>query len=302
MALYLLAATISAGTEPLPILYSNGSIWTGNSGTNTISRIDPVTNTVTATISGSGLTSNPRSLAEDNFGNVWVACSSSPSGSVSRIDPATNTITASLYTANGARPVGIGMGAGEMWVSFAISSGAFERFNTTTLASTYGSPGSLGFGYNFVDDGTNVWFDTGTICYKVDPATNARTAITTGIVAHSSNGFVHYAFGYIWRVTDTGIQRVNPTTNALTTITLSANPIDGISNDGTDLIVTDRGSNLYIVDPSSFAVKQTTNGPAALWGVTFDGNSIWANVFNASGRVVKFSKLGGIFTDGAAHL
>ena len=289
---YELAATITGiGSQPQPILYSNGSIWTATGGGVEVDRIDPVSNTITATISNGTVLSAGRSLAEDDLGNVWVACSNSANGSVSIIDPATNTITTSLLTSNGLSPYGLGMGAGEMWVSLAFAGGTFVRYNTTTLASTYSSPNNLGYGYNFVDDGTNVWFDTGGICYKIDPATNARTAITTGIVAHSSNGFVHYAFGYIWRVTETGIQRVDPSTNALTTITLSASPIDGISNDGTDLIVTDRASNLYIVDPSSFAVKQTTNGPAALWGVTFDGSSIWANVFNSSGRVLKFSKL-----------
>jgi YVTN family beta-propeller protein len=257
---------------------------------------------VTATISNSTVLRSGRSLAEDDLGNVWVACSNSGSGSVSIIDPATNTISTSLLTGLGIQPFGVGMGAGDMWVSVAQNSGSFQRYNTTTLAVTYNSPTGLGYAYNFVDDGTNVWFDIGTICYKVDPTTNARTAITAGIVAHNSNGFVHYAFGYIWRVTNTGIQRVDPTTNALTTITLSANPIDGISNDGTNLIVTERASNLYVVDPTSLTVTQTTNGPAALWGVTFDGSSIWANVYNAFGRVVKFSKLGGIFTDGASHL
>lgn len=288
---YELAATISAGIEPLPILYSNGSIWTATFGGSQVRRIDPVSNTVIATISNTSVLRSATSLAEDDLGNVWVACSSTGSGSVSIIDPATNTISTSLLTGLSIRPFGVGMGAGDMWVSLAQNSGSFQRYNTTTLALTYTSTTGLGYGYNFVDDGTNVWFDTGTICYKVDPATNATTAITTGIVTHSNQGFLHYAFGYIWRVTNTGIQRVDPSTNALTTITLSANPIDGISNDGTNLIVTERASNLYIVDPSSFAVKQTTNGPAALRGVTFDGSSIWANVYNSFGRVVKFSKI-----------
>ena len=285
---YALKASVAVQSNPIPILYSNGSIWVGNAGSSSISRIDPVTNTVTATITSAGVLSSPVSLAEDQFGNVWVACNNFYSGSVSRIDPATNTVTASLYTADGNNPIGLGMGAGEMWVSLNISTGAYVRFDTTSLAQTYGSGGGLGYGYNFVDDGTNVWFDNGTVCNKIDPATNTVTAVTTGIVA--GLGFLHYAFGYIWRVTNTGIQRVDPSTNAVTTITLVQTSY-GITDDGVNLIVSDIGGELYVVDPTSFTVKQTITSVNYYWGTTFDGTSIWANGYGSSGSCKKFSPL-----------
>jgi YVTN family beta-propeller protein len=285
---YALKATVSVGSNPIPILYSNGSIWVGNFGSASISRINPVTNTVTATISSIFLTSKPVALAEDQFGNVWVACNDFSGGSVSRIDPATNTITASVATADGLNPIGLGMGAGELWASYNLSAGFYERFDTTTLLST-GSVGSTGYSYNFVDDGTHVWFDTGGSCKKVVPATNAITTITTGIVG--GLGFLHYAFGYIWRVTNSGIQRVDPITNALTTITIAANAVQGITDDGTDLIVSDIGGELYVVDPTSFAVKQTLTSTSYYWGTTFGGGSIWANA-RFSSQCKKFSPLG----------
>jgi YVTN family beta-propeller protein len=285
---YRQTATVSVQNEPLPILYSNGSIWVGNGGSASISRIDPVTNTVTATISSIFLTSKPAALTEDQFGNVWVASFDFSGGSVSRIDPATNTITASVATADGLQPIGLGMGAGELWASYVLAAGFYERFDTTTLLST-GSAGSTGYSYNFVDDGTHVWFDTGYSCNKVVPATNARTTITTGIVG--GFGFLHYAFGYIWRVTNSGIQRVDPTTNALTTITISANAVHGITDDGTDLIVSDIGGELYVVDPTSFAVKQTLTSTSYYSGTTFGGGSIWANA-RFSNRCMRFTPLG----------
>jgi len=284
---YKFAASVSVGSDPIPILYSNGSIWVGNFGSGSIQRIDPVSNTVIATITGYGLTVKPTALAEDQFGNVWVACNDYGSGSLSRIDPATNTITASLSTDDGYFNIGLGMGAGELWVSYAIASGYYERFDTTTLLSN-GFFTTTGYGYNFVDDGTNVWFDTGGSCNKVVPATNAITTITTGIVG--GLGFLHYAFGYVWRVTGSGIQRVNPTTNALTTITLSGNSVFGMTDDGTDLIVSDIGGELYVVDPTSFAVKQTLTSTSYYWGTTFGGGSIWANA-RFSNQCKKFSPL-----------
>ena len=288
MPTYGLKATVAVQRNPIPILYSNGSIWVGNYGSSSISRINPVTNTVTATITSAVGLSQPTSLAEDQFGNVWVACNDYYSGSVSRIDPATNTVTASLYTADGYNAIGIGMGAGEMWVSRNISTGVYVRFDTTSLAQTYGSGGGLGYGYNFVDDGTNVWFDNGSACNKINPATNTVTAVTTGIVGGS--GFLHYAFGYIWRVTNTGIQRVDPSTNAVTTITLTRTSY-GITDDGVNLIVSDIGGELYVVDPTSFTVKQTITSVNYYWGTTFGGGSVWVNAYGPSGACKKFSPL-----------
>jgi len=284
---YRQTAAIAVEAQPTPILYSNGSIWVANYGSASINRIDPATNTVTHRISDIYLTSQPVSLAEDQFGNVWVACSDYYGGSVSRIDPATNTITASVATADGQSPIGLGMGAGELWVSYNIGAGIYERFDTTTLLST-GSFGPVGYSYNFVDDGTHVWFDTGGSCNKVVPATNAITTITTGIVG--GLGFLHYAFGYIWRVTDSGIQRVDPTTNALTTIALSGNSVYGMTDDGTNLIVSDIGGELYVVDPTSFTVKQTLTSPSFYWGTTFGVGSVWVNSSNVNG-VFRFSPL-----------
>ena len=278
---YELKASVAVQNNPINVLYSNGSIWVSNNGSASVSRIDPATNTVTATITSAGVLTSPRGLAEDDLGNVWVACFDQYSGSVSRIDPGTNTVTASLYTADGLQPLGLGMGAGEMWASFAVAGGNYVRFDTTTLAETYASGNSLGAIYKFVDDGTNVWFDLGTSCNKVAPATNTITSITSGIV-NGALGFLHYAFGYLWRSTASGIQRVNPSTNALTTITLGGEVYGGITDDGTDLIVADISGEIFVVDPTSFTVKQTISSSDFYFWAAFDGGSIWANVYTSA--------------------
>jgi YVTN family beta-propeller protein len=288
---YVLKASVPVQSNPIPVLYSNGSIWVGNNGSGSISRIDPLTNTVTATITAVGIFVGISALAEDDLGNVWVASADFTDGSVSRIDPATNTVTASLYTTNGLRPIGIGMGAGEMWVSLLSSSGRYRRFNTTTLAETYASGTGLSYGYNFVDDGTNVWFYGAalTVIHKIDPATNTVTTLTTGIT--SGFGFLHYAFGYVWSVTGSGLQRIDPTTNALTTITLSISSVDGVTDDGTNIIAADIAGEIYVIDPTSLTVKQTITTVNRWWGITFDGSSIWANAYGPSGTCKKFSPL-----------
>jgi YVTN family beta-propeller protein len=288
---YVLKASVPVQSNPAPVLYSNGSIWVGNGGSASISRIDPATNTVTATITAVGIFVGLSALAEDDLGNVWVASGDFRDGSVSRIDPATNTVTASLYTTNGLQPFGIGMGDGEMWVSFNQSTGRYRRFNTTTLAETYSSGTGLSYGYNFVDDGTNVWLYGAalTAIHKIDPATNTVTTLTTGIT--NGSGFLHYAFGYVWSVTSSGLQRIDPTTNALSTITLSISTVDGVTDDGTNIIAADIAGEIYVVDPISFTVKQTITTVNRWWGITFGGGSIWANAYGPSGSCKRFSPL-----------
>lgn len=284
---YKLSASVAVQSGPTPILYSNGSIWVGNLNSASVQRINPATNSVTATI---GLTSlsEPVSLAEDDLGNVWVACQNPSFGGVSIIDPATNAVTAlSLSPSN--QWAGLGMGAGEMWVSYK-NPGGFVRYNTTTRAITSGGSGAGTWGHNFVYDGTNVWFADTNGINKVAPATNVVTRITAGVTG-SSSPFLHYAFGYVWFVTQVGIGRVDTSTNAVTAIVLSSFVCLGITDDGTNLIVTSNGGELIVVDPTSFAVKQRITSSDSYWRTTFDGSSIWVNDFQTSGLCKKFIDL-----------
>ena len=68
----------------------NGAVWVSHSTDNTVSRIDPQTNGVIATIK---VGSHPDGIALSPSA-VWVANSGDPS--VSRIDPATNRVVATI--------------------------------------------------------------------------------------------------------------------------------------------------------------------------------------------------------------
>ena len=76
-------ATIETGAGAHDLLIDDNGVWITNYQANTVSRIDPATNTVVATIEGVG--SGVGIAAGD--GDIFV---STRSGGVSRIDPATN--------------------------------------------------------------------------------------------------------------------------------------------------------------------------------------------------------------------
>jgi YVTN family beta-propeller protein len=83
--------------------------WVSDAGRNTVLRIDPTTQVVTAQVPvGNG----PSSIALGD-GAVWAA--DTPDDEVKRIDPATNAVTTTIKV--GRSPTGIAAGAGAVWVA-----------------------------------------------------------------------------------------------------------------------------------------------------------------------------------------
>jgi len=106
-----------------------GSVWVSNTGTGTVSRIDPATNTVVKTIAvGQGVFG----LRTGN-GAVWLT--NSAEGTVSRIDPTTNLVSATIPV--GMFPIGLAVTAGAVWVANhwagpGEATGSISRIDPTT--------------------------------------------------------------------------------------------------------------------------------------------------------------------------
>jgi YVTN family beta-propeller protein len=109
--------SLDVGSEPVAIVYGHDSIWVANSEDDTVSRINPETREVEATI---GVPS-PVDLAVGAHA-IWVA--GGIDGTVSRIDPESNDVVATLDL-RGRDPVvprtvnGIAAGAGGVWAAVA---------------------------------------------------------------------------------------------------------------------------------------------------------------------------------------
>jgi YVTN family beta-propeller protein len=112
-------AAIRVGKAPGAVLVAEGSVWVANRGDSTISRVDPATNRVIATI---GVGANPTHLTSDS-GAVWVATGEG----LQRIDPSSNQVVRTL-------PFRIGPGDvlaadGRLWVS--LEDGTVRRLDPT---------------------------------------------------------------------------------------------------------------------------------------------------------------------------
>lgn len=98
-----------ASTGELNVVAGAGSIWVASDNlVGKVSRVDPATNTVIATITVSPGTW----YLAFGFGSVWAV--SSKSKTIQRIDPATNTVTKT--TALGKEPGFLTAGEGAVWV------------------------------------------------------------------------------------------------------------------------------------------------------------------------------------------
>ena len=102
------AATIPVGPKPRFLAAGLGAVWILNQGDGTVSRIDPASNKVVATIALE-TPGNGGDIAI-GAGAVWVTNLGTP---LSRIDPATNQVTAQFVGAGGDA---LRVGLGSVWL------------------------------------------------------------------------------------------------------------------------------------------------------------------------------------------
>jgi YVTN family beta-propeller protein len=219
-------STIPVGaTTGQGIVAAEGAVWVTNFDDDTVSRIDPSSNAVIATI--------PVGLAPTGIGvtpgAIWVANHrGDPNGSVSRIDPATNSVVATVPL--GAQfccgPTQVGTSSDAVWVGVPNLEASPELVRidpaTTTVAAViHPEKGAVNGG--IVADGEDVWAAGGTNVpsrvLRIDATTNTIAAtINTG----GGTGIgVAVDFGAIW-ITGTGngfatgngfLLRIDPMTN-----------------------------------------------------------------------------------------
>jgi YVTN family beta-propeller protein len=217
------AATITVGHDPSGVTIAPNGVFVTNWNDNSVSRIDPVTNTVLQnlplTISGNA---GPEAIAygEDSLWVTaveWDANNNTLPGALLRVDPATGAQTASIPIGRGAFDVAVSPGA--VWVPVSDENQVLRIDPATnTVAATIpvaGSPTGVAFGFG------SVWVSSfdGHLS-RIDPATNQVSAtITTqdsgGLVAVSANAVWMTNVGHML-LSDGKLTRVDPATNQVT--------------------------------------------------------------------------------------
>jgi YVTN family beta-propeller protein len=103
---------LGPGDYPTGLAVDVESIWVGNVGTSTVSRVDPVTASVS--VAGIALRQVPAAMAAGSTG-VWIT--SRESDATLRMDTATNSVSQTIAVAD--QPVAIGVDAETVWIGCA---------------------------------------------------------------------------------------------------------------------------------------------------------------------------------------
>jgi virginiamycin B lyase len=167
-------------TDPFNMTLAFGSLWVnrGLSGhSDAVTRIDPGTNAVTASIHVD--TAGGQVIAP-GFGSIWEI--NNGEGTISRIDPQTNTVLATISTQS-TNPIGIAMSPHAVWVG------------------NHNEPPVEG----------------GAAVTKIDPATNTIVDKVYVGGTEGGPAWLQYAFGTVWaydQITGT-VDRINPDTDKI---------------------------------------------------------------------------------------
>jgi peptide/nickel transport system substrate-binding protein len=131
---------VAVGNDPHAITAAAGAIWVTNRQDGTVSKIDPRTDSITATVS---VGHAPNAIAAGGSA-VWVA--NGGDGTLSEIDPARNIVVKTLSLTN--PPQGLASSGSELYVSVR-SSGAANRGGTLHVDMGVGSPDFLDPAYAY---------------------------------------------------------------------------------------------------------------------------------------------------------
>lgn len=255
-------------------------VWSPNYGTNTISKVDPVGNTVLATYT---LENNSTGVCFDGV-NYWIP---NRSGHVKKI----NVNGTVLATINISDAWGIVFANGFVWVAN-YTDGTVAKIdiysNTIVATITVGTNP-----YRLCYDGLYLWvsnYGDGTIS-KID--VNSNTAISAVTVSTNPRG-IAYDGSRLWVVNygSHNVMKIDPVTGTiLATVNVNTNPTE-ICFDGTAIWVgnyTDNNvSKINITTNTVIATVTVGSGP---YGMCFDGNYVWCSNYN-SGTLSKIDPVG----------
>jgi hypothetical protein len=195
---HTVAAILRTGlAEPkgeLSVAAGAGSIWLLTDAAGVLSRIDPASNEVVATIRV-----EPHSYAAVyEFGSVWTTSTGAPDlqgpGIVQRIDPATNAVVATIRI--GPRPLFLAAGEGGVW-TLNQGDGTVTRIDPLTNAQVatidVGVPGTGG---DIATGAGRVWVRAKEVLLSaIDPATSQ---VVERFGPAAGSGAVRVAGRHVW--------------------------------------------------------------------------------------------------------
>jgi class 3 adenylate cyclase/streptogramin lyase len=266
-----IVAEIPVGIRPGPIVVGNGSVWVGNLGDRTLTRLDARSRSSTGTISLDNRTPTGIALGA---GAVWIA--HGLLGKLSRVDPQFGQVTKTIDVAEPSDGGVVAVGGGAVWAAYGEST--LARIDPISARRVgQGLAGANPAGIVFA---TDVWVANSgdQTVSRFDPATFAEGPLKTISVGAEPTG-VAYGAGAIWVANkgDGTVTRIEPRSYSAFTIEVGHSPT-AVAAGGGAIWVADEGGTISRIDPSQRKVVKTIDIGNAPSGIAVGNGLIWVTV------------------------
>ena len=262
---------------------SVGNVWVADYNSGILTKLSSSGTTI-----GTYTYTNPRDIAIDANGNVWIT-----EGSAVAEFSSSLTLLRTYYAPTTTEGLAIDAN-GNVWVTTYDTPNVLELSNSGTLIGTY-ADGSSGYGGIAIDANGNVWFANG-FSASVTKLSSSGTLLGTYYPAPSSGpyGLAIDANGNVW-VTNSGggyVTKLSSSGVQIGTYTVGSGP-EGIAIDA--------NGNVWVADSGSGTVTELSSSGATIGtytvgtnpeGIAIDANG---NVWVADGSgVAELSSSGAI--------
>jgi YVTN family beta-propeller protein len=265
-------ATIPVGRQPTTVVIGQGAVWVANRLDNSVSRIDPKTNRVVATIPV------PDGVADLAVGGdaVWAGGDRRGVARVIRIDPRSNRAVATVPV--GAQPSGLAVTDDAVWVT-SLFDGTITRIDpqtnqVTATVDTGGRP------FNIVADDRAVWvaYPLDNLVRRIDPRTNR--VVATLRVAQPQD--LALGYGSVWVPSERSglVVLIDPQTNTATSsIRVAGKPSTIVVGAGAVWVKQSDPRSVQRIDPQTNTVTATVPDASGLYGLAVDDRWLWTVEF-----------------------
>ncbi len=235
---------------PAAIAAGADAIWVGNSGADTVTRIDPATNKISAQIEPGAV--EDLVFAEDA---LWVT--QREENSVAKIDPATNEVTEVIELPGDNWAGKILFAEGSLWVGPSYKAGDIHRVDIESGEVVGSIPvdstvWDLAYGEGFV---WAVSVETDEI-YKIDPATNE---LVGEIQPEERPWRIAVGHGSVWVASASRLSQMDPATGEFSPADTGTDIFGDpeVVEVSEDAVWVAAGDQIYRVDPESVQVTDT---------------------------------------------
>jgi virginiamycin B lyase len=274
--------TSIAMPSPGSVATGFGSLWVTNGPAQTVTRLDPRTNAVIATIP----TPDPASAVGVGAGAIWVT--SYPGNSLTRIDPASNRVTRTISLApGGAGPIGVTVFDGFVWVANhdGEPTTSVSKIDPTTMRVVavipVGAQADAGPVWILHSAGS-IWTNvngTHNVVVRIDPHTDR---ILAAIPAPSACAQLAADDTAVWGASGDdesctpGVSRIDPRTNTVTATFDQGGAADAVGlYDHFLWYGTTATHQLGRIDTRTNKVVSLTDLPGPAFGMTAGADGIW---------------------------